>query len=236
MTEYSLLGKVRDLFQFTQVKPLPPQLAAYLSENFCPFGEVAGVSVGRLHDDGQMVCEIALGFAHNELITGSSISLFDDRPASHVMRSLHTVIMEKEELTAKFSRFVPSDYLVDFVTAVIIPVNTRSIYGFALQNQINNVVGFSEYVDCVRSILMSYENNCDERCATSELRKPLTTTKELTVRQQVILGLLKAEKTNATIATELGNSESLIRQETIIIYRKLGVNGRRDLIPEMQEH
>jgi len=60
------------------------------------------------------------------------------------MRSLHTVIMEKEELTAKFSRFVPSDYLVDFVTGVIIPVNTRSIYGFALQNQINNVVGFSE--------------------------------------------------------------------------------------------
>lgn len=45
--------------------------------------------------------------------------------------------------------------------------------------------------------------------------------------------MIKEQKTNAAIASELGYSESLIRQETIIIYRKLGVSGRKDLLPEV---
>jgi DNA-binding NarL/FixJ family response regulator len=35
--------------------------------------------------------------------------------------------------------------------------------------------------------------------------------------------------TNAQIAHEIGYSESLIRQETVVIYRKLGVSGRKEI-------
>jgi DNA-binding CsgD family transcriptional regulator len=41
--------------------------------------------------------------------------------------------------------------------------------------------------------------------------------------------MIKDGKTNAHIAAQLGYSESLVRQETIIIYRKLGVGGRKEL-------
>ncbi|NDI24790.1 MAG: hypothetical protein EBY87_04585, partial [Actinobacteria bacterium] len=47
--------------------------------------------------------------------------------------------------------------------------------------------------------------------------------------QFLILELIKENLTNADIATNLGYSESTIRQETIVIYRKLGINGRKDL-------
>jgi len=54
--------------------------------------------------------------------------------------------------------------------------------------------------------------------------------KELTRRQTSILVMIKEGRTNGSIASVLGYSESLIRQETIIIYKKLGVDGRRELL------
>jgi DNA-binding CsgD family transcriptional regulator len=52
----------------------------------------------------------------------------------------------------------------------------------------------------------------------------------LSNRQKVILEMLSKGATNSEIATEIGYSESLVRQETIEIYRILGVRGRKELI------
>lgn len=54
----------------------------------------------------------------------------------------------------------------------------------------------------------------------------------LTHRQDVILESLKRGKTNKEIAEDLDFSESLIRQETVQIYRKLGISGRKQLTAE----
>jgi DNA-binding NarL/FixJ family response regulator len=49
----------------------------------------------------------------------------------------------------------------------------------------------------------------------------------LSDRQFVIAGFLEQGFNNAQIAAEMGYSESLIRQETVAIYRKLQVTGRK---------
>ncbi len=54
----------------------------------------------------------------------------------------------------------------------------------------------------------------------------------LSHRQDVILEALKRGKTNKEIAEDLDFSESLIRQETVQIYRKLGISGRKQLTAE----
>ena len=51
---------------------------------------------------------------------------------------------------------------------------------------------------------------------------------ELTERQLVVLEKMSAGLTNARIAEELILSESTIRQETVRIFRKLGVPGRTE--------
>lgn len=53
---------------------------------------------------------------------------------------------------------------------------------------------------------------------------------ELTSRQLHILQLLSLNKTNRWIASDLGFSESTIRQETLRLYRALGVNSRSDAV------
>jgi DNA-binding NarL/FixJ family response regulator len=54
--------------------------------------------------------------------------------------------------------------------------------------------------------------------------------KPLTSRQEIILNALQKKKTNRDIAQEINYSESLVRQETVIIYAKLGISGKKDLI------
>jgi DNA-binding NarL/FixJ family response regulator len=54
--------------------------------------------------------------------------------------------------------------------------------------------------------------------------------KKLTERQELILSMIKSGMTNNAIANRMGYSESLIRQETMSIYQKLGVDGRREII------
>jgi DNA-binding CsgD family transcriptional regulator len=54
--------------------------------------------------------------------------------------------------------------------------------------------------------------------------------KDLSNRQKVIYEMLAKGATNLEIARDIGFSESLVRQETIEIYRVLGVSGRKELI------
>jgi DNA-binding CsgD family transcriptional regulator len=60
--------------------------------------------------------------------------------------------------------------------------------------------------------------------------------KVLTSRQLAIVEGMKHGHTNATIALDIGYSESLIRQETIDIFKKLGVSGRKELLEQDREH
>jgi len=53
---------------------------------------------------------------------------------------------------------------------------------------------------------------------------------EFSERQQRILERIQDGKTNKSIARELGFSESTIRQETLRLYRSLGVNSRNDAV------
>jgi LuxR family maltose regulon positive regulatory protein len=53
--------------------------------------------------------------------------------------------------------------------------------------------------------------------------------KQLTTRQEKILDLMRAGLTNEDIAQRIGFSPSLVKQETMLIFSKLGVSGRKDL-------
>ncbi len=53
--------------------------------------------------------------------------------------------------------------------------------------------------------------------------------KALTARQEEILKMIRLGETNEAIAEKIGYSASLVKQETMLIYSKLGISGRRDL-------
>ena len=92
----------------------------------------------------------------------------------------------------------------------------------------------SEYFGLLQSIFNLYiqrmgihENHNSGRVSkTKENRMG----EKLSERQELILEMIKDGMTNSLIANRMGYSESLIRQESMAIYQKLGVYGRRDLV------
>jgi DNA-binding NarL/FixJ family response regulator len=59
------------------------------------------------------------------------------------------------------------------------------------------------------------------------LEEPVNPEEDLTERQKTVLKLMTDGFTNAEIARELLLSESSIRQETVRIYKTLGVSSRQ---------
>lgn len=228
----SLLGRVQQLFEFIHSQPLPQQLVAYLSENFCPMGEAAAVAVSRLHEDGRVICELADGFKFNDRLVGSTSSILSDRPGSETLMKLKMLILTDIDIENKYQDFIKQDFMEGFKSAILIPIGNRKIYGLALQIRAKEIDGFEEYAECVQSLITFYESFVSSSRESKSMDRPISASKELTKRQELIVQLIKRGKTNQIIALELGYSESLIRQETIIIYRKLGISGRKDLISE----
>lgn len=224
----TLLGRVQHLFEFIHLRPQPVQLISYLGENFCSLGEVAAVAISTLHDDGRIVCDNAFGFLHNERMVGATSSIQSDRPGSQSLATLKNLILNSRDIDHKFPDFVIQDFMTGFESAVLMPIGVRKIYGIALQKPIKDIEGITEYVECVSSLISFYETAISGSLQ-SDMKSQMPASKELTPRQEIILGMIKDGKTNIGIAAELGYSESLIRQETIIIYRKLGIDGRKEL-------
>lgn len=231
----TMLSRVQHHFEFVHSKPLPAQLVVYLGENFCPLGETSAVAVSVLQDDGRVICEQAHGFLHNDQMIGSTSSILSDRPGSEALIKLRTVILSKSDVENNYPDFIKQDFMEGYKSAVLMPIGNRKIYGFAMQDVVEKVEGFEQYAECVRSLLNFYENFIDSSTDLNPLRKSISSSSTLTPRQNEIVKFIKEGKTNSAIADELGFSESLIRQETIVIYRKLGISGRKELLPEMKD-
>ena len=76
--------------------------------------------------------------------------------------------------------------------------------------------------EAIKEMPRSLNSHEDQELGLQDYREPLSE------RQNLILKLISEGRTNAAIADVLGYSESLIRQETIRIYAKLGCSGRNE--------
>lgn len=227
MKQINSFERLQQLIDFMCKFPTREQLVVYLSENICPHGEIAGVNTGYLHDDGVIRIEFFYGF-HLSHLSGMTIKIGDDNPRAECLRSMKIVYVDLKKVHENYSQLIEVTGLLDYEVAVGIPVSTRRSYGFTFSTNVQEYEGYREFFECLRSILSFWETTYENR-GTMRISSPPIETRELTTRQARILELIKENRTNASIASILGYSESLIRQETIIIYRKLGVDGRREL-------
>jgi DNA-binding NarL/FixJ family response regulator len=118
-------------------------------------------------------------------------------------------------------------------TSILIPLLPNFLAVLTTRNEVKESPNVLDYFNSLRAVLQLFLMTksrsvqllgYDRKRETNEL-----VGSKLTERQDLILTLIQQGLTNVIIAQRLGYSESLIRQETIAIYKKLRVNGRRDL-------
>ena len=115
-----------------------------------------------------------------------------------------------------------------YATSLVIPIRNEIVLQAFFAMNYTKMKEFSDYFECIRTLLAIWHTRLKNTDATLTKDKIFKGT-PLTPRQSQIVELIKEGNTNYLISVKLGFSESLIRQETIVIYRKLEVTGRKEL-------
>lgn len=120
-------------------------------------------------------------------------------------------------------------YSGNWITGIAIPI--YPIGGMAMYSSINIDLNSEEIIFfvAVGALLGLYASRLPAELvevAISAKQKLNLPQIPLSARQLVIAGMLERGFNNAQIGAEIGYSESLVRQETVVIYRKLQVTGR----------
>lgn len=226
-----------ELGKYLYLKPHPDDLCQYLAINICPTRELARVYVGRLDNDGQIRTAASFGYSCDCNVMEIVTPLDLDRPMPEAIRKKKVVVANKEDVLKNYSNYEPLDTRSPWVSTAIVPTLGDYVFVFRLQCKIEDNTFSEMYFQIVGTLLSLYRfdeaisRSTTDKDVKKELYRPrVKKGSPLTERQELIVKLIRDSKTNGQIAIALGYSESLIRQETIIIYQKLGVNGRRDLI------
>ena len=220
-----------ELVRFLETRPTLQDLAIHLGSNACLSGEVAKVFIGRIEADATITSIATFGYKPDELEVLENLDLQDRKPICTAIKMNAIVIRNNnEEYFAEYPDAVK--FSDPWKSIVCIPLTARFVISLALQIPLEDNINHYEYHEMLGLLLRVFinvhavESNRDfQLIHSSELKgKPLTT------RQEAVFSLMLRGRVNREIAQEINYSESLVRQETVVIFAKLGVAGRKALL------
>jgi len=209
------------------------EIAQFLAMNTFVEEQAQCIYIGELIETG-VVCTLGgFGWTSTEYSSFIDLPIQSSYPITESIRK-NQVLIAKNDEAFKTTYPLMSEFPVrdTWVSGIAIPA--YPIGGIALFSALDLEPSESVHVFYVAigSLLGLYASRLPKALVAVAL-----TVKEkidlpqvpLSDRQLVIAGLLERGFNNAQIGLEIGYSESLIRQETVAIYRKLQVTGRKAL-------
>ena len=210
------------------------QVVSHLSRELCPHDDPCAVALVQLSKDGTLHCIAADGFIVHDPFAAQDVNIQADRPSSLAMRNPELKIFSAIEFRNLIELIAQCEREL-WSSGATIPVSNNMMYFIFFKNDIANVEHVFDYLSCMSSLLTVFEADFKERHGRNRTEWFQDGGGALTERESTIEKFIRDGLTNAEIAERLGYSESLIRQETVIIYRKLGVSGRKDLVARVQK-
>ena len=228
MSARSPYERINELINLIELNPTPRQITRFISRNICLTDEICGAGWLRLKEDGKIV-PLALSGLKNSLESIEIVRLEDDNVMAEALRLQKPKFFRISEVLKKYSDSTHHSALSSYKSGMVLPLNSKIVIGMVLVVDYEELIRYKDYFELVQVIITLWVRKRDfDKSEFSRI--PTKEASELTERQSEILALVKVGKTNASIAANLGYSESLIKQETIHIYRKLGVTGRNELL------
>lgn len=185
--------------------------------------------ISELTENGH-TCPIGgFGWPQKEFDSFLDRSINSNTPITNSIKTHEIIFFDNgAELTSKFS-----DYLLNdpegWISGVAIPVYPMGGMCFVSTKKQELTKEKSLFFTAIGSLLGLYASRMPTKFIEEAIKVKEKINLEpapLTDRQLVIAGLLERGFTNAQIGFEIGYSESLVRQETVSIYKKLNVTGR----------
>lgn len=236
--------QIHNLFEIAKIihmDPEPQDLCALLATRVCPEGELVRVYLAKLYQDGIFRTLSAFGYSSDSKILEFQTGLDKKIPLVDAYLRAEVLLLDKEDLSIKYPNFRLIDSHSPLEALVITPTLTGGlVFVFRLQVRLSQNYSEKLYFEAIATLLSFYREECSKpgmqiagqiNLEFSKKSPQLEELKNrpLTGRQRTILAHIQEGLTNSQIAREIGYSESLVRQESILIYAKMGVRGRVDL-------
>lgn len=223
MPRSSALEQLILLSRFLADKPDFSSILEYLSKNVSPTREICGVTVGVLNDEKFIDTTVRIGFK-TQIDKTPVIHLGSDYPLAISLRTQKMLLID---LIATLNDFkdLPQEYLeIPYRSICFIPLSPSLIIFLAFERPVEEISQYSTYFECIRALLIMYLALQNRKFANEFAISGLLSPRQKLIREMIMLG-----KSNCEIAEELSYSVSLIRQESMRIYAKLGISGRNEL-------
>lgn len=200
-------------------------------KTFKPMDSVASF-IALINDDGTVRIESSYGLSEYESATWKNFSLSDHRPLTNAIRENVPVWTDIEAGgLSDYPIINSSEYLKISRSQVIWPITHAGIpigaLGLLFNKSINiseTAVQYLELIGRIVALALAAPVNFTNEIPITE--RAASKYDALTERESKVLAGIAAYLTNAQIAERLGFSESTVRQDTIQIYRKMGVDSR----------
>jgi DNA-binding CsgD family transcriptional regulator len=242
---YKGISHLRQVRRYMYVKPISA-LVEFFSHGFrsaddlCRFlifetfqmFSTKCIFVGEIDSSGYLIHKASFGFEPEELNNWLKLSLSLDVPITRAARSNKCIVVKSpEEFYGNYP--VATDLgAVDaeWQSCIAVPVLPHGVYFLINNAKMKKDSEFEPFLRAVGLIMMMYLNRGESHKKSVD---STSRSSEMTQRQKIILSLLEKGFTNSQIALEIGYSESLVRHETIEIYSKLHVSGRKEILEKL---
>lgn len=193
------------------------------------------IYISELRDDGALYPVASFGIDKLKIAQWGRFALSTQLPITESLRKSEIVVVRSvEDLFSRYPRARETeDAYLDWESSVAFPMHPFGVTLLFLDAKPKVSVEQMQFIETVGAILalqfsraMVYGGTKDKDWKKSGRGQNL----ELSERQKLIHELMCKGFTNAQIAAEIAYSESLVRQETIQIFRILGVSGRKEII------
>jgi DNA-binding CsgD family transcriptional regulator len=223
------------ILAFSNFLARPPksynEIAQFLAMNTFSEENILCIYIGELTETG-VVCALGgFGWSASEYAAFTDLPIQAKYPLTDAIRTNEVIICESgAEFNAEYPLMEGWQFQINWISGIVMPV--YPVGGMALYSsrKIELTETTKVFLVAIGSLLGLYAS-----------RLPIALVKEaiivkekidlppvpLTDRQLVIAGMLERGYNDSQIGLEIGYSESLIRQETVAIYRKLQVTGRK---------
>jgi DNA-binding CsgD family transcriptional regulator len=207
------------------------EIAQFLVMNTFSEEKFLCIFIGELIETG-VVCPLAgFGWTSQEYASFTDIPIQEKFPITDAIRS-NTVLIAHNgpEYVAEYPLMGKFEFTADWKSGISIPVYPIGGMAMFSSRQLELTEAMNVFYIAIGSLLGLYASRLPKalvEVAINVKQKIDLPQIPLSDRQLVIAGMLERGFNNAQIGLELGYSESLVRQETVAIYRKLQVTGRK---------
>jgi DNA-binding CsgD family transcriptional regulator len=207
------------------------EIAQFLVMNTFSEEKFLCIFIGELIETG-VVCPLAgFGWSSQEYASFTDIPIQEKFPITDAIRS-NTVLIAHNgpEYVAEYPLMGKFEFTADWKSGISIPVYPIGGMAMFSSKRLELTEAMNVFYIAIGSLLGLYASRLPValvEVAINVKQKIDLPQIPLSDRQLVIAGMLERGFNNAQIGLELGYSESLVRQETVAIYRKLQVTGRK---------